>query len=36
MSVDDTQKLIDWYIELNKEGTISDASLGVLLYNLIF
>ena len=36
MTLNETQELIDYYIKLNKQGTISDASLGVLLYDLIF
>lgn len=36
MTVDETQDLIDYYIELNQQDVISDLSLGILLYDLIF
>lgn len=36
MSVNDVQSLIDYYINLNKTGTLSDESLSILIYDLIF
>lgn len=36
MTVNDTQDLIDFYIELNQQGILSDVATGVLISDLIF